>query len=552
LSTQCVETQPESLGIVVDGYHDRHERIGLGQDARGHAGFVKSFDGPILAHPRQRFQINVTHPVLSCVPSAPTRSTDRRRMTISHKTTMRRPPSRQFFRPKSPFLAWPPFFTAPPFSLHGFLHGLELSQWEPPAQLASGQRAQLRLLLEWAVNHVPYYRKARGHADILAILRRHPDDFERAWTQLPILTKAELRASGSSLVAPSLPPGHEPVTTTRTSGSTGIPVEVRSTALTRTIWDAVTIRDQLWHRRDFSKRLGTIRALTQPLRKPGGTDYPNWGSFLAPMFSSGPASIIHVGYPIQELAAWLKRFDPHYVMTYPSVAAALVDELGDDRPPSLEEFRMFAEPLDPELVQRLRTQWDVRCADVYSANEVGYIALECPEHRRLHVQSESLFVEILDESGNACGAGDTGRVVFTALHNLAMPLLRYEVGDYATLGAPCACGRGSPVLERVRGRVRNMARTPDGQRFYPPNLGAIRGIAPIRQAQFVQSATDCIDLRVVLDRPLTDAETAQTIDFVRRALGFPFKVSVVSVDTIERGPTGKFEEFLSLVPAASV
>ena len=138
--------------------------------------------------------------------------------------------------------------------------------------------------------------------------------------------------------------------------------------------------------------------------------------------------------------------------------------------------------------------------------------------------------------------------MLTSLHNLATPLLRYDIGDYATVGAPCACGRASPVIERVLGRVRNMACSPDGRRFYPTSMSAIGSIPPIRQAQYVQTAADHIDLRVVLDRPLTDVEGKKAIDFVRRALGFPYEVSIVAVDAIERGPTGKFEEFLSLVP----
>jgi len=159
-----------------------------------------------------------------------------------------------------------------------------------------------------------------------------------------------------------------------------------------------------------------------------------------------------------------------------------------------------------------------------------------------------LLVEILDDAGQACGVGDTGRLVLTPLHNLATPLLRYEIGDYATVGAPCPCGRSSTVIQRILGRVRNMARSPDGRRFYPVGVSGIRNITPIRQAQYVQTAADHIDLRVVLDRPLTGVENKAAIDFVRRALGFPFEVAIVAVDVIERGPTGKFEEFLSLLP----
>jgi phenylacetate-CoA ligase len=465
-----------------------------------------------------------------------------------HKSTMRRSPSAKPLRPLSPFLAWPVFLAKQPFSLRAIVHGLEGSQWEPAAALAAGQRAQRRLLLEWAVNHVPHYRKAPAYAEALAIIRPRPDDIDAQWGRLPILGKAEVRALGRSLDATTLPAGHAPVEKIHTSGSTGIPVEVGTTALARAIWGALTIRDHLWHRRDFSKRLGVVRALKKEQRHPGGVDLPSWGNPVAALFSTGPSSAIHVGNSIGEIATWLKRFDPHYLLTYPSVAATLMDEIGGERPPALEEVRLFAEPLDPELEQRLASQWQVRCTDVYSANEVGYIALQCAEHGSLHIQAEAVFVEILDEAGNVCGVGDSGRVVVTSLQSLATPLLRYELGDYGTVGPPCPCGRASPVVERVLGRVRNMARTPDGRRFYPAGMTAIRAVAPVRQAQYVQTAIDHIDLRVVLDRPLADAEREQAIAFVRRVLGYPFDVGIVVVERIERGPTGKFEEFLSRLP----
>lgn len=47
-----------------------------------------------------------------------------------------------------------------------------------------------------------------------------------------------------------------------------------------------------------------------------------------------------------------------------------------ERPPSLEESRLFAEPLDPELEQRLETAWRVRCSDTYSANGFLLVTLQ--------------------------------------------------------------------------------------------------------------------------------------------------------------------------------
>ncbi len=71
---------------------------------------------------------------------------------------------------------------------------------------------------------------------------------------------------------------------------------------------------------------------------------------------------------------------------------------------------------------------------------------------------------------------------------------------------------------------------------------------PIRQFQWVQTAQDAIEVRVVLDRALTPAETEQARAIVRETLGHPYRVEIVPVRDIARGPTGKFEEFLSLLP----
>jgi phenylacetate-CoA ligase len=59
---------------------------------------------------------------------------------------------------------------------------------------------------------------------------------------------------------------------------------------------------------------------------------------------------------------------------------------------------------------------------------------------------------VLDQRGNPRGPGEVGRVVVTPLNNFAMPLIRYELGDTAEVGAPCACGRGLPVLTRILDR----------------------------------------------------------------------------------------------------
>lgn len=443
--------------------------------------------------------------------------------------------------------AWPSFVSAKS-SVRSMLDGLRETERLDPGSLLLGQSLQLERLLRWTATQSPFYQKA-GWADaVLADLERTPDTFWEVWRRIPVLTKPELRAHKELIQTASVPDDQMPLGLNYSSGSTGIAVEVRTTAVTRQIWNALTVREHFWQRRDFMKRLGAIRYRAAGDRDPAGRDLPSWGPPPAALFRTGPASYIHVGHGINLLAAWLVRFDPHYLLIYPSVAEPVLARAAEvtSRPLSLEEVRFIAEPVEPELERRLVDRYGVRVSDVYSANEVGVIAFRC-ENGSLHVQSESVLVEILDERWQPCAPGETGHLVVTALHNLATPLIRYDLGDYAIQGDTCTCGRGLPVIRQVLGRVRNLVRTPEGRRSWPVELGKIRSVRVIQQAQFVQSAIDTIQLNFVAERPLTSAEERQAMEAIRAALDYPFKVELVRVDDIPRGPTGKFEEFVSRI-----
>jgi phenylacetate-CoA ligase len=443
---------------------------------------------------------------------------------------------------------WPPFVTSAA-TLRDLLDGLANSQRLSSASLASNQAQQLAMLAVWASAHCSPYAARRTLAAELTGTVGDAERFWRNWQTWPVLSKADLRNHGAAMQADTVPAAQQPVEVLQTSGSTGIPVQIATTALTRQLWNALTAREHLWQRRDPARRLGVIRHRPRSARDPRGEDLPSWGPPMAELTGTGSASVIHVGLPVPVLAEWLRRFDPHYLLTYPSVADALLEELPAlaDRNPSLEEVRLISEPLDQALEARLRKDWDVHVTDMYSANEVGHIAFRCREQGRLHVQTESVLVEILDANGRSCAPGVPGRVVITALHNLATPLLRYDLGDFASLGPPCSCGRGLPVIEHVLGRTRNLIRTPDGRRYWPLGLGRIRVLNAIIQAQYVQTHIDAIELRVVASRPLSGEERGTAIELVRDSLGYPFTVNVLPVAAIERGPTGKFEEFLSLL-----
>ena len=162
----------------------------------------------------------------------------------------------------------------------------------------------------------------------------------------------------------------------------------------------------------------------------------------------------------------------------------------------------------------------------------------------MHAHVEGVRLEILREDGSPCEPGEEGRVILTSLHNFAMPLIRYEIGDRAVLGTPCACGRTLPVLAAIPGRARDMLTLPDGRRRFPYYAhNTIMQIDAIVQHQVAQTARDEVEIRLAVRRPLTPAEETHIVTAATHGLGGEHRVQIVYRAEIPRQVSGKFAEF---------
>lgn len=426
---------------------------------------------------------------------------------------------------------------------------LEQSQWWPPEVIEARQFEQLQQVLIHAWRTVPFY------AQRLAAMGPHaPIDRER-WNQIPILTRQDVQQNKESLLSRAVPPQHGTVRETSSSGSTGRPITVYSTEYVVLLWQAFTLREHLWHRRDLSGKLCAIRH--QPdggAMPPDGERQPGWGPATDIAYGSGPSMALNIKASIREQATWLVREEPDYVLTYPTIALELMRFFreGQLKLPRLRELRTFSESMPAGLRQLARDFASVNVVDMYTAVEAGYIALQCPGREHYHVQSENLYVEVLDRSGRRCAPGEIGRVVVTTLHNFATPLIRYDIGDYAEVGAPCPCGRGLPVLKRILGRVRNMLTLPGGERFWPVlGVNEFRRLAPVVQLQVVQLGLNDLEVRLVVARALSRDEEEAVAELIRANVHHPFRIAFRYLAAIPRGPTGKFEEFMSLLESGA-
>lgn len=446
-------------------------------------------------------------------------------------------------------IVWPAVPTPKAASILALLYQLEESQWLSPAEIEARQAEQVGALLRHAYDTVPYYRRRWQAAGIDPRTIQAPDDFRR----LPLLTREDIQGAGKEIFSQACPPSHGTPTPIVTSGSTGKPVAVLSTPVTQLFWHVLTLRDHLWHERDFSAKLAAIRFTTaRDCEPPDGKEAGNWGAATREVLRTGPCAILSIRSSIEQQARWLARQDPEYLLTYPSNVAALARHGRDHaiRLSRLRQVRTFGEVCEPQVRDICRRVWDVPVVDMYSSQELGYIALECPSGHGYHGQSESVLIELLRPDGTACQPGEIGRLVLTSLHNFASPLIRYELGDYAEAAGPCSCGRGLVALKRIAGRKRNMLLLPNGEERWPSieveaAAAGLGELPPVRQFQVIQRSLEEVEALLVVARPLSETEKGTLKAWLAHGLGHEFDVRFTYVEAIPPSPTGKFEDFRS-------
>ncbi len=421
------------------------------------------------------------------------------------------------------------------------------TQWLPRENLEVRQLQQFRKLLQFAVGHSPYY--AQRFAETGAKL----NDFRStaALRTLPLLSRQDLQSAGNSFFCVNVPKDQGKVEEVQTSGSTGEPVRVKKTGISNLFLHAYSFRNHHWHKMPFTARYSNIRPKMNNHRV-----HPNWGAPFVLLYDTGPGQIIPITTPLDKQLELLRTFQPETLLIYPSNLRGLVDKWrqeGFDLP-GLSFIKSIGETLTPQLRRDVaELNPEISIIDCYSSEECGAIALECPDSNGYHIMSETLIVEILNDSGEPCAPGEIGQVVITDLHNLASPLIRYRIGDYAQVGEPCSCGRGLPKLDKILGRLRNLVVKPNGDRHWPLiGFRDFGSITRIRQYQMIQETTERITVRFVTDEPMNVDQKAAFTSLIQKKLEYEFELEILDQrENLPRQPGGKFEEFISKVEIAT-
>lgn len=195
--------------------------------------------------------------------------------------------------------------------------------------------------------------------------------------------------------------------------------------------------------------------------------------------------------------------------------------------------------LSKDVRARAEAATAVPIIEAYGLTETALFASECPMQNGLHIDGD-VSVAILKKDGMPVENGP-GRLVVTTARNVAMPLMRYETGDIAELSfEKCACGRSTPRIIKLGGRVMDNFRLACGREVSPSNLHHVFEMFSIEEIQFIQKSPDHFVIRL---QEREKMDRAELVAFFQGVICAPVKV-VIEEATFTNTKADKFQRYI--------
>jgi phenylacetate-CoA ligase len=423
--------------------------------------------------------------------------------------------------------------------LAGHVTSLVESQYWSRKEIEALQLQRLKRLLVHAFDTTEYYRSLFNSLEFNPQKLASLEDIK----VLPFLTKNIIREKNRALLSSAFPP--EQLHSSETGGTTGVKMQFWRNNSCLAPKEAARYRFEKWTGWEFGDRTGLVW--------PAQQDYVGYWTFKAKIKNALyerqvvlPAAALDEGQ-IVEYLRMLDNKRPAMIRAFssPLYEVAQVALNRGIQVPSIKGIVSTGEPLYKHQRDVIEQAFGCKVFDSYRCREVGPLAQECEMHSGLHVNAESLFVEVVELEESGVYDEGVGEIVVTDLLNFGMPLIRYRMGDMGVLSnRQCECGRGLPLLEQVNGRSADTLRTSDGKHIAAGSLVLYlvdEAPGPLGQVQLVQDELDHLWIRMTPEPPPTDEIKEYQRETVRRLFGESMKVSFEIVEKIERSRSGKYQ-----------
>ena len=369
------------------------------------------------------------------------------------------------------------------------------------------------------------------------------------WNDLPIMTKKDFQKPLIERLSSGF--SSKNIYVNKTSGSSGDPFIFAKDKFSHALTWANNINRFGWHGIDFNSSY-QARFYGIPMDFIGNRK-ERFKDFLGNRFRF---SIFDLSDKVLE--GFLQQFETKkfdYINGYTSSIVLFAKFLQQKNIllttvcPTLKVCVVTSEMLFEEDKILLEKQFGVPVVNEYGASELDLIAFENPKGE-WQVNSETLFVEILDDKNNVLPYGAAGRIVITSLYNKAHPFIRYDIGDIGILDTKSTPKK--PILQQLIGRTNDIAILPSGKKspgltFYYVTKSIIEDDGNVKEFVIKQTKIDTFDIEYVSQTELNweqieKIETAIAL-YLEKGLIFTF----FRKEKLERSKRGKLKQFVSLL-----
>jgi len=245
---------------------------------------------------------------------------------------------------------------------------------------------------------------------------------------------------------------------------------------------------------------------------------------------------------LRDCVAAIRKHRPLQLVALPEYLRTLAEYIlrsGDTLPP-IAVIRPMGANFPKSWTPEIESAFGGQLREHYGSREMGPMAFDCAKANGMHLLMDSHLIEIVKTDGTAAKSNELGKVLVTDLHNFAMPIIRYEIGDLARVNyESCSCGRTSPRIF-LEGRVEDALVTCDGRILTSDAVSNFfTNQKHVRDFELTEKRNGVWSLKVVpVNHDQLDSD-ALVIEFLAWA-GESRSVTVRTVSTIRPEASGKF------------
>lgn len=215
--------------------------------------------------------------------------------------------------------------------------------------------------------------------------------------------------------------------------------------------------------------------------------------------------------------------------------------------PTLKACVVTSEMLFEEDKLLMEKQFGIPVVNEYGASELDLIAFQNTENN-WQLNSETLFVEILDKENNILPHGKEGRVVITSLYNKAHPFIRYDIGDVGIISKNSVFKK--PILEKLIGRTNDIAILPSGKKaagltFYYITKSIIEDDGNVKEFRIEQLTTSHFHIKYVSASEISESKVKTIKKEMENYLESGLDITFEKCTELLRSKSGKLKQFTS-------